>query len=488
MSHSPVYNIQNESQSPYLTSFGPSNYNQNPQNLDEIEFDESQGNSSANLDSHLNHDPYTINVASEAYLDESIQESRHSEHFHNQYEPSSPDQNANDSLHNFQTDTGFYPSMSETSAKAEDLGPIIDQENSDKTSYRRNSRIFMATSIVSAVLILVFEVYMFAVVNIHKRNYENTRYVEISIYLALFIFAALFQVVLTYIGLKTKNMLLLTMLCGFYICMLIYTGIQYQEVSERIETFLFGGWRRATRATNIATIAVIAVTLIVQAFLIFFVLRKNVNWFRFKKIGGDLKIRRMYSVFQIHRSLLIFDLFFFLGFTIQFIVIMVQRKSSVEFILTVCVLPLTFVVLLVSDFAATRELLLLSLLTTACFLGGCAYVLFKMIRLYTKYTSAYGTALNPGDYFPGRKSLITFGVLTLALLVSTIVVEIWVMRNYGRGLLPSVSVYYSKLPGHNQGRQTSTKQEMEQANTDLEESGGRKSEAFEDDSGSLIID
>ncbi|KAG2735496.1 hypothetical protein G9P44_001710 [Scheffersomyces stipitis] len=442
------------------------------------------------------HDPYVMNVAAETFLEDSIhmsaRNSHASDHLHSQFHLGDEVADSNDSVHNhhlddFDQNSGEFCRDSSDSSAYEDqqLAPQKSQENDDKRVYTRNSRMFMAVSVISGLLVLALEVYMFAVINIHKNNYQQFRYVEISIFLALFIFAAIYQIILTFIGLRTKNMLLLTMLCIFEACMLIYTGIQYQEVTDKIELFLDGGWRRATRASSIATICVIAVTLVVQVYLVFFVLRKNVYWFRFKKIGGDLKIRRMYSVFQIHRSLLIFDLFFFIGFTIQFIVIMVKRRNSVEFILTICVLPVALVVLLLSDIAVTREVLALSILTTTCFFGACAYVLFKMIRLYTKYTSAYNINIkNPGDYFPGRKSLITFGALTLVLLVSTIVIEIWVMRNYKRGLLPSVSVYYSWLPGHNKGRKDSSHEHM---TTDMDEVSGKKIGADED-SGSLMID
>ena len=49
----------------------------------------------------------------------------------------------------------------------------------------------------------------------------------------------------------------------------------------------------------------------------------------------------------------------------------------------------------------------------------------------------------------GRKSLLTFGIITLALLVATVVLEIMVMINFNKGLLPSVSMSYKWIPGCN---------------------------------------
>lgn len=317
----------------------------------------------------------------------------------------------------------------------------IDQNDPDNPNsseyknYKRSSRIFLVTSIVSALIILVLEVYVFAVINIHKSEIQSdSKYQEVSIFLALFIFAAIFQVIITVIGLTTKNILLLLMLCAFYACMLIYTGIQYNEVRVIVGDILIGHWKTATRATNIATICVLAATLVIQLYLILAHLTKHLKWFSFKTIGADLYIKRMYQVFQIHRALLMFSFFFFLGFTIQFIIIMVQDKSSTEFILTVLVIPLTIVILVLSDLGMYHEILWLTIPCLLVYFGGIAYVLFKMIRLYTKYTSAYEVTVNPGDYFPGRSSLITFGVITLVFLVTLIVFEIILMVNFNRGL------------------------------------------------------
>lgn len=94
--------------------------------------------------------------------------------------------------------------------------------------------------------------------------------------------------------------------------------------------------------------------------------------------------------------------FFFLGFTMQFIVIMVSDRTSAEFILTLVMLPLTIPDLVDSDYAVTRELVRLTVLTTTCFFGGTSYVILKMVKLYTKYTSAYNVAVVPDESFAGR--------------------------------------------------------------------------------------
>lgn len=341
---------------------------------------------------------------------------------------------------------GEYPEEQKASDQDSiNTGASTQKGKSQKDSqYRAALVAFLLVSLVSAVLIMALEAFMFGALTIHRNKFTSQlRYFEMSIFLSLFIFAAVYQCVITVIGLITKNMLLLAMLCLFYMCMLVYTGVQYQEITRRVNLVGDRRWDQAVFATNVTTIVVISATLISQVLLIYFVLWRGVQWFRFKKIGASFEIKRLYSYFQIHRSLLLFDFFFFLGFTIQFIVIMIANKSSVEFILTCVMLPLTIVVLVASDFAATREWLWLTICTTFCFLAGAAYVLFKIIRLYTKYSSAYNIAVTPGAYFPGRSSLVSFGVITLMFLLATLVMEGMMIYNYNKGLLPYVRNYFT---------------------------------------------
>lgn len=305
---------------------------------------------------------------------------------------------------------------------------------------------FLITAIASAILVTALEAFMFGLINIHRDDFHSeNRYLEMSIFLALFIFAGFYQIIIVVMALRWKNILLLALLCLFYACMLIYTGIQYYEISSHIDLQSSTPWQKAAKATNIAAICVLAITLVVQGCIVFFVLRNSLKWFNFKKTGASFEIKRLYSLFQFHRCLLVFDFFFFLGFTVQFLVIMITDKTSIEFILTCCMLPLTILVLIASDIGMCHELMVLSVMTMVFFIAGAVYVLFKIIRLFTKYTSAYDVAVIPGHYFPGRTSLLCFGCITLVFLFATIIMEGVGIHGYSRGLLPFVNSNYGFL-------------------------------------------
>jgi hypothetical protein len=124
-----------------------------------------------------------------------------------------------------------------------------------------------------------------------------------------------------------------------------------------------------------------------------------------------------------------FDLFFFLGFTVQFLVI-VTNIGPTEFGLTIAAIPITIAILLLATFFTRRENIIGMAFIMILYFGGLAYFLFKLVRIYQPR--------HVNQYLPVQKSLTIFAVLTIVLIVLTIINASMCIYNFGKGLKPFI--------------------------------------------------
>lgn len=83
-------------------------------------------------------------------------------------------------------------------------------------------------------------------------------------------------------------------------------------------------------------------------------------------------------------------------------------------------------------FFTRREQKFGMVVTIICFLGGLAYFIFKLARMYQPAKEA--------NYLPVRKNLTSFAVITIVLIVLTIVNACACMANFDKGLKQHVSI------------------------------------------------
>jgi hypothetical protein len=120
-----------------------------------------------------------------------------------------------------------------------------------------------------------------------------------------------------------------------------------------------------------------------------------------------------------------FDFFFFLGFTVQFLVV-VNGIKDFELGLHVAAIPITIGILLCAAFFTQRENRFGVICVILLYFGGLAYFFFKLVRIYQPGHSQ--------DYIAVRRSLTAFAVLTIVLIILTIINAFICMHNFGKGL------------------------------------------------------
>ncbi|THC90570.1 hypothetical protein EYZ11_009971 [Aspergillus tanneri] len=239
--------------------------------------------------------------------------------------------------------------------------------------------------------------------------------IQTIITLALECFGFIYELVLVYDALRMKNTIQVIGLCLCNVGLLIYGAVQIQQVKEAVGILRYQHmisdniWAESQPFLIIIPCVVGMGTILMS--IIAWKLYDEFAWSIYKHISADLRMKRRYLTYQIYIALLKFDFFFFLGFTVQFVVI-ITNKSDVEFALTVAAVPVTIIILLL-------------------YFGAMAYFLFKLVRMYAPSTEPM--------YLPARRSLTFFAVITLILIVLTIVNAGICMHNFHKGLKPHIN-------------------------------------------------
>ena len=112
------------------------------------------------------------------------------------------------------------------------------------------------------------------------------------------------------------------------------------------------------------------------------------GWKVYKFLGADRRIKKMYANFQIYECLVKFDVFFWAGFSVQFIWL-VLSKDDWEYYVTCAALPLSVLLLVEGHLAARHE----NKWMMATFMSGCVgamvYFVYKVryqARLWNRST------------------------------------------------------------------------------------------------------
>lgn len=244
----------------------------------------------------------------------------------------------------------------------------------------------------------------------------------LPVYLAVFVLAHLYQIILAVDALANKNTIQIIGLCLFNLAFLVYSIFQIQEVKNAFETI-----GNPDSAVPILVTVIPIMIAITEAFYLVLTwkLYKEFGWNIYKSLGADRRIRRMFLQYQVYICLCKFDIFFFFGFSMQFW-LLVLRQQDIERWLTLAAAPCTLALMLAGFYAARNEIKWLMCSFIAGCVLGAAYFSFKLYRMYSGNTV--------DNYDAAKKSLTVFSILSLLLLFLTILQSSILLRNFGRGL------------------------------------------------------
>ncbi|KAG9235438.1 hypothetical protein BJ875DRAFT_504043 [Amylocarpus encephaloides] len=294
---------------------------------------------------------------------------------------------------------------------------------------------FLGTTLVQTLVVLAIEVYIFVKFQVSLRDDlpQIPESKTIPTYLTLFIFGFLYQLVLVWDSLRLKNTIQVIGLCLYNVGMLIYASIQFDQVDDAIR-FLKGKTPPYINANDtlwsdvkpllLAVPCIIALFTILMSFVAW-KLYDEFAWTIYKHISADLRMKRRFLTFQIYIALLKFDFFFFLGFTVQFLVI-VSGKTDSELGLTIAAIPITILILFMAAFWTRRENKFGMIFTIVLYFCGSAYFIYKLARMYQLG--------HEEPYKPVRKNLTSFASITILLLILTITNAFICMFNFNKGL------------------------------------------------------
>lgn len=255
---------------------------------------------------------------------------------------------------------------------------------------------------------------------------------QLPVLLAIFCLAHVFQFAFALDAVHNQNVLQFIFLAIFNALFLAYSVMQIFEI-QNTETSAQSEGIPVTTLTGAIPIVISIAQIAYMA--LGWRIYKEFGWNVYKQIGADRRIKRLYTQYQIFECLVRFDAFFWLGFSVQ-LVSLVLEKGDFEFYLTIAALPLSMLLLLEGHLAARYENRTMMFFFVVGLVTALVYFSYKLFRIWTRrHTPTFRNVW---------KSLSTFSCISIGLLIFTAIWTTLVFRNFGLGLKENMNKNDSK--------------------------------------------
>jgi hypothetical protein len=159
---------------------------------------------------------------------------------------------------------------------------------------------------------------------------------------------------------------------------LVYAVIQIGEIKESVTDANDARGISSIPINVLTTMIPIVIALAEVAYIALgWKIYHEFGWKVYKFLGADRRIKKMYANYQIYECLVKFDVFFWVGFSVQFIWLVLSRDDW-EYYVTCAALPLSLVLLVEGHLAARHE----NKWMMATFMSGCVsamvYFVYKV--------------------------------------------------------------------------------------------------------------
>ena len=307
----------------------------------------------------------------------------------------------------------------------------------------RNAFLYILASTVEAVIVITLVAFIFA--RIVTRVDSFTQDLKtVSVYLAVFVFGAVFQVVISWDAVRLKNTMQLIGVLIFNVALTVTAAIEIRQVRDALDAQdRYGAGvqcadnsEQVCRADSLFPsverylIAVTAVCFVMEFVLAWltFKLWQEFGWVIYQKIGADLRVRRMFFWYQLFIVFLKFSFFFGVGFTVIYL-ILVAQTTDWEYGVTVAAVPVAIVALFAAGFAVRREWTSLMVLSLVLMVAGLVYFVYKVTQVWVPATRDQYTYVHTTITF-----ISGFAILALGL---TLINGVVCLANFNKGLKPA---------------------------------------------------